>query len=197
MTLGLLNLEYTSKVVPYDDESTPTALTGKKMLPILSHNKGVMNESLDMMAFLDKDNSLKINETIGTPEFKEFEAYLNVLGTDIHSLAMPYWIWTPEFNNDSRNYFQKKKEEKRGPFKDLVKNKANFIAQLETQWRALEDDLNPFYGSDVFTVYDILLASHLWGLYIVPEFQFSPKIHAYLHSVKEKCRFDYHRDFWL
>jgi glutaredoxin 2 len=196
MTLGFLDLDYESRVVQYDDDATPMALTGKKMLPILKHYGGAMNESLDIMDLLDKSNVLKIKETIGLPEFKEFEAYLNVLGTFSHSLAMPYFIWTPEFNDSSRAYFQKKKEEKRGPFKDLVKNKQKFISQLDDHWEALEKDLHPYYGSDVFTLYDILLASHLWGLYIVPEFQFPPKIHEYLQRVKEKCRFNYHQDFW-
>lgn len=196
MTLGHLNIPWISKVVPYDDETTPVKLTGKKMLPILEHDKGAMNESLDIMAFVDKGNVLKVKETIKEQSFNEFEAYLNFLGGPIHSLAMPYFIWTPEFNDSSRAYFQKKKEEKRGPFKDLVKNQRKFIDQLEVEWPKLEKELRHFYRSENFGVKDILLAAHLWGLYVVPEFQFPTKIHAYLQSVKEKCHFNYHQDYW-
>lgn len=196
MTLGYLELQWNSKVVPYDDETTPVRLTGKKMLPILEHEHGAMNESLDIMAFVDKSNALRVQETIGSIEFKEFEAYLNFMGGAIHSLAMPYFIWTPEFDNSSRAYFQKKKEEKRGPFKELVRNQKKYIEQLEAEWPKLMNELRPFYRSEQFTVKDILLAAHLWGLYIVPEFQFPPQIHAYLQHVKEKCRFNYHQDYW-
>lgn len=192
MTLGLLEIPYESVVLPYDDEKTPVQLTGKKMLPALRHDGGVLNESLDIMALVDKKNVLKVKET----PLEEFELLLNRLGSSVHSLAMPYWIWTPEFNDQSRTYFQKKKEEKRGPFKDLVKNQHTFIAKLEAEWPALEKDLKPFYKSDFLTVKDILLAAHLWGLYVVPEFQFPPNIHAYLQAVKKKCRFNYHEDFW-
>jgi glutaredoxin 2 len=57
MTLGLLDLPYESVVVSYDDEITPVKLTGTKMLPIMSIDGKVMNESLDIMAKLDTGNS--------------------------------------------------------------------------------------------------------------------------------------------
>lgn len=196
MTLGYLNLSYKSQVVPYDDELTPVKLTGVKMLPVLVYDGKVMNESLDIMAFTDNTNRLKIKEIISSDEFKTFESLLNQLGAPIHSLAMPYWIYTPEFTESSREYFRAKKEIKRGPFKDLVKNRNRFISELSPLLKRIEEQLEPFYNSKSFGLYDILLASHLWGLYVVPEFQFTEKFHAYLQSVKEICHFDYQRDFW-
>lgn len=196
MTLGLLNLPYESIVVPYDDEATPFGLTGVKMLPIMEIDGMAMNESLDIMKALDKDNKLKIQDVTSSASFPEFEALLGRLGSDVHSLAMPYWIYTPEFNGHSRAYFQKKKEQKRGPFKDLVKNQKKFADSIRKELDVLESDLKPFYRSQVFTVHDILLASHIWGLYVVPEFQFSEAIHKYLQSVKDICHFNYHQDFW-
>jgi glutaredoxin 2 len=196
MTLGLLELKYHSQVLAYDDESTPLKLTGKKMLPILETTPGAINESLDIMAWLDKENRLKIKETTSKITFPEFEAYLNFLGSPVHSLAMPYWVWTPEFTIHSRSYFQKKKEEKRGPFSELVKNQEVFKAKLSAEWPNLEKELKPFYKSQSFGLHDILLASHLWGLYVVPEFQFPLAIHEYLQRVKAECHFNYHQDFW-
>lgn len=196
MTLGYLNLSYVSQVVAYDDESTPVKLTGVKMLPILAYDGKAMNESLDIMAFLDKGNKLKVKELISSSEFKQLEDLLNQIGGPVHSLAMPYWIYTPEFNASSREYFQTKKEKKRGPFKDLVKNREQFTCELKPLLTKIEDELKPFYRSDSFGLHDILIASHLWGLYIIPEFQFSEKLHTYLQKVKEICHFDYHRDFW-
>lgn len=196
MALGFLKLPYESVVVPYDDESTPLKLTGTKMLPIMDIDGKAMNESLDIIAALDKQNQLGINEMKSSPHYPEFEALLSRLGSPVHSLAMPYWIWTPEFNDSSRAYFQKKKEEKRGPFKELVKNQAHYTDNIQKELDLLEKELKPFYRSQNFSAYDILLASHLWGLYVVPEFQFSEKIHKYLQSVKSICSFNYHQDFW-
>lgn len=196
MAAGMLEKPYKSVVVPYHDEETPVRLTGKKMLPIMDFNGKPMNESLDIMAAMDEKNILKIAELNTDPGFKAFNDLLTKLGTNVHNLAMPYWIWTPEFDDSSRAYFQKKKEEKRGPFKDLVKNKNQFIVSITTDLEVVAQDLKPFYRSDKFTVYDILLAAHIWGLYVVPEFQFSEKIHQYLQSVKNICNFDYHQDFW-
>lgn len=196
MTLGLLEIPYHSKVLPYDDEKTPVRLIGKKMLPILQDGPKVINESLDIMAHLDKKNILAVPSFVSHPSFKEFEDLLNQIGSSVHSLAMPYWMYTPEFNENSRAYFQKKKEEKRGPFKELVHRQQEFIGELEPILKKIGFELRPFFQQETLGVKDILLASHLWGLYVVPEFQFPEKIHLYLQSVKKLCRFNYHQDFW-
>jgi glutaredoxin 2 len=196
MALGYLGLDYISKVLPYNDEETPQRLTGKKMLPILTMDGKNINESLDIIALVDTKDLLKVRQTMGSAEFHAFEKLLNQLGGPIHSLAMPYWIYTAEFNESSRKYFQSKKEEKRGPFKDLIKNQKMFYQELQPKLDELELSLIPFYQSEHFSLYDILLASHLWGLYVVPEFQFSAKIHLFLQRVKEICHFDYHKDYW-
>lgn len=196
MALGYLKLPYHSRVVPYDDEATPLRLTGKKMLPIMDIDGMILDESLDIVAALDSKNVLKIGDLKDHTFHPSFEALLNKLGTSVHNLAMPYWMWTPEFTESSRTYFQQKKELKRGPFKDLITKKSQFMEEIQNDLNKVSLDLKPFYQSDKFTMYDILLASHIWGLYVVPEFQFSEKIHQYLQSVKTICHFDYHQDFW-
>ena len=196
MGLGYLDLPYESIVLPYDDQITPVELTGKKMLPIMEIDGQNMNESLDILERLDSNNSLQVGELKSDPAFPEFQALLNKLGTNVHNLAMPYWIFTPEFTEASRSYFQKKKEEKRGPFKDLVKRQDEFSQVLLEDLNKLTHELRPFYRSEKFSIYDILLASHVWGLYVVPEFQFPEKLHQYLQRVKVMCRFNYHQDFW-
>ena len=196
MAFGYLRQDYISKVLPYDDESTPIGLTGKKILPALKTDTEAMNESLDIIAFIDKDNRLNVPEITSSDSFKLLEEELSAVGSLVHSLAMPYWTWTPEFNDASRLYFQKKKEAKRGPFKDLVKNQAKFVSEINPLLLKIENALGPFYKSKFFTLNDIVVAAHIWGLYVVPEFQFTPKLHAYLQKVKEVCQFNYHQDFW-
>ncbi len=196
MGLGFLNLNYESKVLRYDDEKTPVSFTGKKMLPIFQRNDGsYLNESLDIIKELDTKNSL--NWDFFNKHQEKIENHLNQIGNHVHNMAMPYWVWTPEFDEKSRAYFEEKKSQKRGPFKELAKKKDDLIpllnAYLET---TLLPHLKPFYESDTLTIADIMIASHLWGMYCVCEYQFPPKIQAYLMQVKKLAHFDYHADFW-
>lgn len=196
MALCHLNIPYESIVLPYDDESTPLSLTGVKMLPIISLDNKAMNESLDIIARIDSDNRLK-NDILNNARFsEEIEQLLAEVGKNVHSLAMPYWIYTKEFNIQSRQYFQSKKEKKRGPFEDLMKEAEVYKKRLEKTLVDLESKLNPFYTGDQFNISDIMIASHLWGLYVVPEFQFSSKLHSYLQEIKKITNFNYHEDFW-
>lgn len=193
---GYLKIPHESIVLRYDDEETPKKLAGKKMLPIAEIDGEVVNESLDILHRGDKDNQLGVPQIVGSNEFKEFEKLLDLLAAQIHNLTMPYWIFTPEFDQESREYFQKKKEEKRGPFKNLVSDKKKYQNELKQLLSIISSQLKPFYNSSEFSLFDILLASHLWGLYIVPEFQFPKEVHKYLQKVGSLCDFDYHGDFW-
>lgn len=196
MAFGLLGLNYTSKVLPYNDEKTPIQLCQKKMLPIAKIDGTYMNESLDIINKVDTSNQFNITSVIKSPDFKELDELINKLAENVHNLAMPYWIYTAEFDEQSRIYFQKKKELKRGPFKDLVQNRVIFEKQLIKDLKLLEDKLVPYYLNSNISIFDILISAHLWGLYIVPEFQFSTRLNDYLQSVKKQCNFNYHQDFW-
>jgi glutaredoxin 2 len=196
MAAGFLEIPYESKVLRYDDEQTPMKLSGRKMLPVWVNESGnAINESLDIIPLIDEDSYFKTKEVMASGEWKSFQEKLDQLSS-LHSLTMPYFIWTKEFDDKSRAYFQRKKEEKRGPFEVLVKNRKLFEKDLNSHLVEIEKDLKEFYKSDRLSLYDVVLASHLWGMYLVPEFQFSEKVHAYLQRVKQACNFDYHADYW-
>lgn len=195
MAAGYLKIPYESVVVGYHNEKLPMSLTNKKMLPIVELDNGkVLNESLDIIQAIDKDQSLYNDDFLKNQ--KSVDNLINNLSPSLFKLSMPYMIWTPEFSPEAREYFQKKKEVKRGPFHELVlasdKLQAEFIKELEP----LELNLDQFYQSNVIKLVDILIASHLWGMYLVPEFQFSKKIHDYLMRVKKETKFQYHIDYW-
>lgn len=191
MALGRLNLKYRSQVLAYDDQSTPVNLVGVKMLPILTVDGKPVRESLDIIRLLDQENDLSNDSDLTAAE-----TFIKLVNNPVHSLAMPYWIYTPEFSDSSRDYFVKQKEAKRGPFPELVKNSPRFVEELNPHLEKLADDLNPYFQSKRLRIQDIMIASHLWGLYIVPEFQFPEKIHRYLQNIKSECRFNYHQDYW-
>ena len=165
------------------------------MLPIFVSNEGVArNESLEIIQLLDKNQTLSFDHY--ESHKVEIEKLLSEIGSPVHNLAMPYWIWSPEFDQQSRAYFQAKKELKRGPFYKLVERRDDFIKELATIFNDLSPNLTPFFKSNQMSIVDIMLASHLWGLYVVPEFQFPKFMHDYLMRVKELCHFNYHQDFW-
>lgn len=197
MGLSFLELPYQSIVTAYDDETTPIKLTGKKMLPIIVKDNGLaQNESLDILKDFDTQNKLKWE--FYSLHKNEIDLLLDLISAPVHSMAMPYWIWTPEFNEQSRKYFQMKKEVKRGPFSVLVKNQQAYRNELNQVLDSkLKDKLHPFYQNSEMTIVDIMLASHLWGMYVVPEFRFDQGVHDYLMRVKNTTHFNYHSDYWL
>lgn len=191
MALGFLNLSYESRVVAYDDQKTPVDLIGVKMLPILSITGVPMKESLDIIRKLDAGDSLRNSSDISSAE-----SFIKSVNNAIHSLAMPHWIYTQEFTPSAREYFLKQKVAKRGPFEELVARKSEFIAELKPFFEQLKSQLKPFFQSSEMRIQDIMIASHMWGLYMVPEFQFPDEVHQYLQNVKRNCRFNYHQDYW-
>lgn len=197
MALGFFELDYESVVLDYDDEETPLKLTGKKMLPIMEIDGEFMNESLDIIKALAQKSEKELHlDKLMSESYTQLSDYLDILGKDVHNLCMPYWAWSKEFTPQAREYFINKKSAKRGPFNLLAQNKTVFLKGLELNLNQLSSKLLPFYESDKFTILDILLASHIWGMYIFPEYQFPPQIHIYLQKVKELTNFNYHEDFW-
>ena len=190
MALGYLNIPWNSHVLAYSDEATPLSLTGKKMLPILKDGSRVMNESLDIIKHLDPGNKL-CNE-----DWKDFEETLDLVAPLIYNIAMPFWVFSPEFDPASQRYFLKKKEAKRGPFAELIKERSGFESELQPLLASLEIRLKPFWESSTLGIRDIGLAAQLWGLFSVPEFRFSEKLHRYLMSVKELTHFNYTHFHW-
>jgi len=195
MILGYLKIEYISKVLPYDDEIYPLKLAGKKMLPIIKLNEEkVLNESIEIILKIDKKNVL--NKELFFSKRNEIEKTLDQIASVVHPLAIPYWYLTPEFDKTAGNYFRTKKEMKRGSFCELVQKSELLMDNAEMILKTLEENLNPFFQSTKMTLVDLLLAAHLWGLYIVPEYNLSIKLHKYLQKIKKACNFSYHEDFW-
>lgn len=195
MGLGLLQISYESRVLDYDDEITPLQLCGKKMLPIMVFSEGAINESLDILLKLDQTQRLQINQFMNSSEFSSFNKTLDLIGGVVHNLAMPWWVWSKEFTPAARAYFEQKKSVKRGPFSELIKQQDTYLAQAQAVMIEVEKLIHDVDEQNI-SIKDIMLASHLWGLYIVPEWQFSPPIHSYLQQIKKLTHFNYLGELW-
>lgn len=195
MALGALKTPYKSIILPYHDEEIPLSLCGVKMVPILGEPDGShMNESLDIIRKIDPKNQLHSQDP---EQFSRFHQLIDPFISLVHNLSMPHWIYTPEFDSKSREYFRTKKEQKRGPFVELVKKNKLFVKELCPHLETLSSCPTPYFNGANLELLDILVASALWGLYIVPEFQFPPSLHDYLQRVGATCNFTYYpEDFW-
>src|SRR5690606_13164676 len=140
-----------------------------------------INESLDIINELDEHNKISKDFLKNEKKLEWIEGWLSLLGSNVHNLAMPYWIWTPEFTPNAREYFENKKSKKRGPFNLLAQRRSEFEEKIHSDLKRFENELSPWIF-DEFSLADIMVAAHLWGLYVVPEFHFSDKMHAYLQS---------------
>jgi glutaredoxin 2 len=198
MAMNYLKIPFKSIVLDYDDEKTPIEFTGKKMLPIIQKDQQYINESLDIIALLDKDDLLEHKKYLAnSKKLNELNDFLDELSKPMHSLTMPFWVNTKEFNQTSANYFINKKSVKRGPFKELYEKRYDLMEQVSSLLKTREQYIQKFYHGDKFSLLDIVFASHIWGLYAVSEFQFSDQIHQYLQRVRNLTGFDYYQDFWL
>lgn len=215
MALGYLQIAYKSNLLHYADESTPIKCTGKKMAPFISYlanddlHQGnlqgnpansaplkFMNESLNIIEFLDQKNILKTKEFKLNQTEHPVELFLQKISPDLFNLCMPYYAFSHEFNDEDRIYFRAKKELKRGPLKILASKKDYFATKVMEHIEGLVLKSKPFLNGRELVIDDIVLASHLWGLYLVPEFRMKDDLHEYLQAVKQQCHFCYEEQLW-
>lgn len=198
MVLGYLKIPYESVILHYSDEDTPIRYTGKKMAPFIKKEDGTyLNESLEIIEYLDKSNIFRTAELKTSAQFNDVEKFLNKISPSLFNLLMPYYLNGIEFNEEDRKYFKKKKEIKRGPFELLVKRREEFTKNINDLIDLdLLPRLNPFFESTTFSLCDLIIGSHLWGLYLAYDFRISDQLHQYLQSISNKCNFKYDKDLW-
>lgn len=173
------------------------------MAPFMEISPGqFMNESLDLMKYINQTygqgtDLLGFERTDLLPQDEALSQFLDQLAVPLFNLVMPYWALGPEMSDADKIYFIKKKSAKRGNFSDLVLKREFF--ELEVYRQLEPPDLNNLLekfqeksnSTNRINYLDILLASHLWGLYLVPEFYLPAKIHHYLQSIKKITTFNY------
>lgn len=197
LALSYLAIPYKSVLLSYADEVTPVKLTGKKMAPILKRLDGTfINESLDIIHYVDLEGKLELK----TPELSSAMPWvlqwIDQISKPLFNLLMPYYLNNLEFSDQDKKYFQAKKEIKRGSFTELVKKRDQFSHEVNAHLELLLPKLAPFINGENLSLLDILLTSHLWGLYFAHDYRVSEKLHQYLCLVAKTCNFTYDQDWW-
>ena len=190
MIFGLKNIPFTMVTLPNDDEKTPVAMIGKKMVPILEKEPGhFMPESMDIIQFIDKKFHPSIVLEEEDPSLLEI---FNQARTAYYSLVMPRWIDSgmEEFKTPSaKQYFQNKKEQMIGSFSSALENTESLIKEITEVLLKVENKIaktNKWYLGNQVSFNDFHLFAFLRSLTIVKGLSLPPALENYTKHSSEK-----------
>ena len=195
MIFGFKKVSFKLICLLNDDEKTPINMIGTKMVPILEIGKeNFMPESLDIISYVDKQKGQPV---VSWKTDKKLSAWLDKNSTLCYELAMPRWVHAPldEFKTKkARDYFQKKKEDYIGPFKDCLRDTSNLVEEMTEELKVLESffEKNQKFFSNRLSVNDFHLFAFLRSLSIVKSLSFPEKIKYYSHKMSEQTKIPLH-----
>ncbi|UJF23916.1 glutaredoxin 2 [Suttonella sp. R2A3] len=182
MAAGLLNLNVEGIILDNDDEETPNALIGKKMLPILVKEDGeAIGESLDIVDYFYQVAGHTLDKTV-RPEIK---AWLEKVGDYAAHLVMPRVVEVgfEEFATQSAiDYYSVKKSQMVGDFADNIARSDEWLGRINADLETLA----PLIGcaeavnGQASSLEDILLFPILRNLSIVKGIDWAEKVHDYV-----------------
>ena len=197
MIFGFKNESVELKTLLNDDEKTPIAMIGVKMVPILEYEpKKFMPESMDIVDFIDKKELPQQVQTDEDPQLLNWISQNNGIN---YKLAMPRWVKSPlrEFQTASaRDYFEKKKTAYIGSFKDCLAESHSLISQMEKELETLESLLkaeNTFF-QEKLSWNDFHLFPFLRSLSIVKGLSFATQTRKYMENLSELSQIPLHFD---
>ena len=198
MIFGLKNQPVENIVLLNDDETTPIAMIGQKMLPILeTPERTFMPESLDIIQYIDE----KFPPQIVLMEEDSFLIkILTELRLSYYSLTMPRWPQSSmeEFKTSSaQQYFQNKKEKIIGPFSSALEKTEEFKkAAYQILERITEKVSKPdrWYLGQALSLNDFHLFAVLRALTIVKDMPFPESLEQYMKICSQKTKIPLNTD---
>lgn len=186
MVLGLTGTSCIECVLPSDDEATPIAMVGKKILPILkTDDDSYLPESLDIIAFVADMKGAK--EFLSKSDSDIIDWCKGDIAALVRYLSWPRWMLASieEFETDSaKAYFRTKKEAVIGNFDAHLADTVALIAKAEAELMRLEEML-PEHMEPV-SIDDIYLFPTLRCLSVVKGLIFPPRVDAYMINMAER-----------
>lgn len=184
MLLGRYRPDCEIITLAYDDDETPRALIGKKMLPILIKDDGTaMAESLDIIAYLQTlDNIPKLDPT---PLPAGIDNAMKPLGDQLGLLIKPRVIHLPinDFSRPSAiRYYENKLMRQKGlNFNDCIEQTPNLIAAVEPVLNRVAEQLgSPHFVYQHLSMADIILFPRLRNLSIISALTMPKALDDYL-----------------
>ncbi len=163
MIFGLKNMPCDLEFLLNDDVESPTAMIGKKMVPILQKDDGrYMAESMDIVHYIDQlDNS----PVVTGPLSDHVSEWLNKVSHTVNQLAIPRTLNLPlaEFATEgARAFFTRAKTEWLGDFSQLLAKTDSLLTQINHDVLELEplirktDAVNGTLSEDDFHLFATL-----------------------------------------
>ncbi|MFC0227218.1 glutaredoxin 2 [Serratia aquatilis] len=189
MIFGLKDLSVRLVTLLYDDVTTPTAMIGKKMAPILQKDDGTfMPESMDIVHYIDGLDGKPILTGQTNPAIA---AWLSHAQSYTGKLLMPRFANADfeEFATDNaRGYFADKKQSTGVDFAALLADSADLIAQLEEDLQTLSTLIvSPDAVNGTLSEDDIQLFPLLRSLSIVAGVTLPDNVEAYRNRMAKRC----------
>lgn len=189
MIFGLKGIPVTLNIILNDDVDTPTAMVGKKMVPILEKEDGsFMPESMDIVHWIDR---LDGQPLISQRHNKELTQWLDDNHLLINQLVMPRIPQLPfaELATESaKAYYINAKQNILGDFKELIAQTDTYLEQLNkalaqlNSWIVCERGVNGDLSKDDFHLF-ATLRSLSWVKGIV----YPEKVQAYRQKMAALC----------
>lgn len=183
--IGLKKLNVELVILKNDDEETPISMVGKKVVPILQKEDGsYMNESLDIVHYLDK----QYGEVILDEKETALRPYIQALDSlNFVKLVSPRQVRLnlPEFSTESaRAYFINKKTKTLGDFEVCIEQTDELIVELSPILDNIESVIQPErLEQGKFSIEDILLFPMLRNLTVVKALTFKEKTAQYIQTM--------------
>ena len=200
MIFGLKQIPFQLKTLLNDDEKTPIAMIGVKMVPILEYKKGAfMPESLDIVSYIDKS---KAPALVNKKTSQKLTRWLDKNSQLCYKLAMPRWIKAnlEEFKTQkAKDYFINKKTAYIGSFENCLKNTHQLIQEMTEELNSLESFFTKkqSFFTGCLSWDDFHLFAFLRSLSIVKGLAFPPKVKFYSESLSQKSQIPLHHSLAL
>ena len=187
MIFGLKNIPLEPVVLLNDDIDTPTAMIGRKMVPILEKDDGnYMPESMDIVRYID---DLDGKPVLTGHSHAAIADWLDKARLIINVLAVPRTaqLPLPEFATEgARLFYTRAKTEWLGDFQPLLDNSSEFLENINHTLTELEPLIrkpNAVNGS--LSDDDLHLYASLRVLSIAKGVHYPPAVEAYRQTMSK------------
>lgn len=187
MIFGLHDLPFELIMLQNDDEATPKAMIGRKMLPILEYNGHYMGESMDIIAHIEQAGT----PVLTGPTRPELSDWMQRASGPLYRQFLPRAACAPfpEFSTTSgRAYFIRNKEKSTGLFSDILNEGPQALAGLNTllsELAPLIQDKSAVNGT--LSTDDIHLFAHLHSLSLIRGLVYPDEVEAYRKAMSAKA----------
>lgn len=188
MIFGLRGIGFEHIILLNDDEATPNALIGKKMVPILVKDDGsAMGESLDIVRYVDKLSGQQLD-----PEQRpEIQQWLQTVRNYNSHLTMPRAtkLGLAEFATQSAiDYYTTKKTAIIGDFGENLARTPQYLDYLNTDLLTLSPLIKSTHAlKGHLSMEDIEIFATLRSLTAVRNAVWPQNVRTYLETLATRC----------